>query len=45
VQKARALGHEFTTLGALLPGPSVIPAGRMVAETIPGRDGWVTVQK
>ena len=45
VQRARALGHEFTPLGALLEGPSVILAGRMVAGTIPGRDGWVAVQK
>jgi undecaprenyl phosphate-alpha-L-ara4FN deformylase len=45
VQKARALGHEFTTLGALLEGTSVIPEGRMAPETIPGRDGWVAVQK
>ena len=45
VQKARSLGHEFTPLGALLEGPSVIPAGRMASGTIPGRDGWVAVQK
>jgi len=45
VQKARALGHEFTTLGALLPAASAIPPGRIAAGTIPGRDGWVAVQK
>jgi len=45
VQKARALGHEFTTLGTLLADTSVIPAGHMAAGTIPGRDGWVAVQQ
>ncbi|MBU4212563.1 MAG: 4-deoxy-4-formamido-L-arabinose-phosphoundecaprenol deformylase [Kiritimatiellae bacterium] len=45
VQKARSLGHEFTPLGALLESTSVIPAGRMASGTIPGRDGWVAVQK
>jgi len=45
VKKARALGHEFTPLGVLLPDASVIPAGRMATGTIPGRDGWVAVQK
>ena len=45
VQKARSLGHEFIPLGALLEGASVIPAGRMAFGTVPGRDGWVAVQK
>lgn len=45
LQKAHALGHEFTPLGVLLEGQSVIPAGRMASGTIPGRDGWVAVQK
>jgi len=45
VQKARSLGHTFTTLGALLAGTSVIPDGRIAAEIIPGREGWVAVQK
>ncbi len=45
VQKVRAQGHEFFPLGALLEGPSVIPSGRMVLGTIPGRAGWVAVQK
>ena len=44
VQKARALGHEFIPLGTLPEGPSIIPAGRMASGSIPGRDGWVTVQ-
>lgn len=45
VQKAHSLGHEFTPLGALLAGTSAIPSGRIASETIPGRDGWVAVQK
>jgi len=45
VQKARALGHEFTPLGALLTGISAIPSGRIASGTIPGRDGWVAVQE
>ena len=45
VQKARALGHEFIPLGTLPEGPSIIPAGRMAAGTMPGREGWVAVQK
>jgi len=45
VLRARALGHAFTPLGALLEGSSVIPAGCMESGAIPGRDGWVAMQK
>jgi len=45
VLRARALGHEFTPLGALLPAASAIPPGRIVKGDVPGRDGWVAVQK
>lgn len=45
VQKARSLGHEFTPLGILLPAASAIPLGRIAPGDVPGRDGWVAVQK
>lgn len=45
VQKARSLGHEFAPLGELLKGQEAIPPGTIVAGTVPGRDGWVAVQK
>ncbi|MFH1969352.1 MAG: 4-deoxy-4-formamido-L-arabinose-phosphoundecaprenol deformylase [Verrucomicrobiota bacterium] len=45
VQKARSLGHEFMPLGALLPAASAIPPGRIAKGDVPGRDGWVAVQK
>ncbi|MDP2991625.1 MAG: 4-deoxy-4-formamido-L-arabinose-phosphoundecaprenol deformylase [Kiritimatiellota bacterium] len=45
VRKARSLGHEFTTLGVLLPAASAIPPGRIAQGDVPGRDGWVAVQK
>ncbi|MBI2438372.1 MAG: 4-deoxy-4-formamido-L-arabinose-phosphoundecaprenol deformylase [Lentisphaerae bacterium] len=45
VQKARSLGHEFAPLGALLANSSGIPAGSIVAGSVPGRDGWVSVQE
>lgn len=45
VLRARSLGHEFTPLGALLPAASAIPPGRIAKGDVPGRDGWVAVQK
>ncbi len=45
VQKARALGHEFAPLGALLAPPLAVPDGRIAMGTIPGREGWVAVQQ
>ena len=44
-QKACVLGHEFTPLGALLPAASAIPPGHIAKGDVPGRDGWVAVQK
>ncbi|MDD5677850.1 MAG: 4-deoxy-4-formamido-L-arabinose-phosphoundecaprenol deformylase [Kiritimatiellae bacterium] len=45
VQKALLLGHEFVPLGALLPAASVIPPGCIAKGNVPGREGWVAVQK
>ena len=45
VRQARAQGHVFVPLGALLPNPSAIPSGRIAKGVVPGRDGWVAVQQ
>ena len=45
VQKARAQGHAFTPLGTLLPAASAILPGCIAKGDVPGRDGWVAVQK
>jgi undecaprenyl phosphate-alpha-L-ara4FN deformylase len=44
VQKTIALGHEFCPLSAFISGADSIPAGMISAGTIPGREGWVSVQ-
>jgi undecaprenyl phosphate-alpha-L-ara4FN deformylase len=45
IQRAQTLGHEFTPLGSLLPAPALIPPGRIEKGFVPGREGWVAVQK
>ena len=44
IKNAKALGHEFCPLGAFVNNPDTIPAGMISAGTIPGREGWVSVQ-
>jgi undecaprenyl phosphate-alpha-L-ara4FN deformylase len=44
VQKALSLGHEFVPLGALAGMSKDIPAGVISEGTLPGREGWVSVQ-
>jgi len=44
IKKAKALGHEFCPLGSFVSGVDAIPAGIISAGTIPGREGWVSVQ-
>lgn len=44
IQKAMALGYEFCPLGAFVNGADAIPAGIISAGTIPGREGWASIQ-
>jgi len=44
IQKATALGHEFSPLGALHGGAEAILPGMISEGEIPGREGWVSVQ-
>jgi len=44
VQKAKTLGHEFVPLGALVDVSKELPEGIISKGTIPGREGWVSVQ-
>jgi len=44
VQKAKSLGHEFCPLGAIVNAAAAIPQGRMKRGSIPGREGWLSVQ-
>ncbi|MDD5483778.1 MAG: 4-deoxy-4-formamido-L-arabinose-phosphoundecaprenol deformylase [Kiritimatiellae bacterium] len=44
IKNAKALGHEFCPLGALIVAADVIPAGIISEGKIPGREGWVSVQ-
>lgn len=45
VHKALALGHEFCPLGELVRRSLPIPPGAIAEGTMPGREGWVCVQK
>lgn len=44
IKKALALGHEFCPLGAFVSGAGSVPADMISTGTIPGREGWVSVQ-
>lgn len=44
LDKALAQGIEFIALGELLP-PDEVPMGKIVQQTIPGREGWVAIQQ
>ncbi len=46
IEKARKRSITFTPLGSFLSAdPSAIPTGTMGRGTIPGREGWVAIQK
>ena len=45
IRRAKAMGANFATLGSLLPPLASIPVCRMEKGTIPGREGWVAVQR
>ncbi len=45
VKRVKAAGGRFVPLGDLVPRPSDIPLGSMSSGSIPGREGWVSVQK
>ncbi len=43
--KARAQGHTFAPLSQVLPPAGAIPPGIIAKGRVPGRDGWVAVQR
>ena len=43
LEKARSMGHDFTTLGNILGQTALIPDGRIVKGAVEGRAGWVAV--
>ena len=45
IRRARAVGANFATLGSLVPAADGIPVGRMEKGSVPGREGWVAVQR
>ena len=45
IRRARAVGANFTTLGSLVPAADGIPLGSMEKGSVPGREGWVAVQR
>jgi undecaprenyl phosphate-alpha-L-ara4FN deformylase len=45
VQAAKALGHEFYPLGSLIGDKPQIPTGKIIRGTLPGREGWVSIQQ
>ena len=45
IRRARAVGANFATLGSLVPAADGIPVGRMERGSVPGREGWVAVQR
>jgi undecaprenyl phosphate-alpha-L-ara4FN deformylase len=45
VQRAQSSGHTFVPLGALVRECRPIPSGKIIAEEIPGREGWVACQR
>lgn len=44
LDRATAGGAHFMALGDLLPPPNKIPLAPMLAQEIPGRDGWLSWQ-
>ena len=42
---AREIGVSLCPLGELLPAPTAIPAGRVGRGEVPGREGWVCLQR
>ena len=44
IEKARARGYEFTTLGNVLALTSSIPSSTIKKGSVKGREGWVAVQ-
>lgn len=45
LDKSKALGHEFCPLGDLVQDRDEIPLGMMAPGPLPGREGWVSLQK
>ena len=45
LEMATQRGWEFVPLGKLLPDAAAIPTREMQREIIPGREGWISVQK
>ena len=45
IARLKAMGGELVPLGQLLPADTLTKRARLVAGSIPGREGWVAVQQ